>query len=163
MQQLKYLAGYPAQLQQQARQLIDSGKLGPYLERKYPRTNTLTSDKALFEEVQRLRSRFLRNAAPISKACYDSKIQVIKHALGQHHYVQRVQGSRLKTKNEIRVASIFKEAPADFLTMILVHELAHVREKEHNKAFYQLCCHMEPGYHQLELDMRLWLTHRELG
>ncbi|STF41631.1 metal dependent hydrolase [Escherichia coli] len=47
--------------------------------------------------------------------------------------------------------------------MIVVHELAHLKEKEHNKAFYQLCCHMEPQYHQLEFDTRLWLTQLSLG
>ncbi|EBE8127412.1 TPA_asm: metal-dependent hydrolase, partial [Salmonella enterica subsp. enterica serovar Enteritidis] len=31
------------------------------------------------------------------------------------------------------------------------------------KAFYQLCCHMEPQYHQLEFDTRLWLTHQALS
>ena len=45
--------------------------------------------------------------------------------------------------------------------MIVAHELAHLREKEHNKAFYQLCEHMVPTYHQLELDLRLYLTHQE--
>ena len=40
---------------------------------------------------------------------------------------------------------------------------AHLKEKEHNKAFYQLCCHMEPQYHQLEFDTRLWLTQLSLG
>jgi predicted metal-dependent hydrolase len=47
--------------------------------------------------------------------------------------------------------------------MIVVHELAHLKEKEHNKAFYQLCCHMEPQYHQLEFDMRLWLLCKDEG
>ena len=42
--------------------------------------------------------------------------------------------------------------------MIVVHELAHLKEKEHSKAFYQLCSHLEPAYHQLEFDTRLWLT-----
>ena len=42
--------------------------------------------------------------------------------------------------------------------MIAVHELAHIKEAEHNKAFYQLCLHMEPDYHQLEFDLRLYLT-----
>jgi predicted metal-dependent hydrolase len=46
--------------------------------------------------------------------------------------------------------------------MIVVHELAHLKEKEHNKAFYNLCTHMEPEYHQLEFEMRLYLTHVEL-
>src|SRR5450830_1410032 len=42
-------------------------------------------------------------------------------------------------------------------------ELAHLREREHNKAFYRLCEHLEPAYHQLELDVRLYLTHLEAG
>jgi predicted metal-dependent hydrolase len=37
----------------------------------------------------------------------------------------------------------------NLLRMIVVHELAHLKEKDHDKAFYQLCCHMEPDYHQL--------------
>lgn len=48
------------------------------------------------------------------------------------------------------------------LRMLVVHELAHLKEKEHNKAFYQLCCHMEPNYHQLELDARLYMMVLEL-
>ena len=46
--------------------------------------------------------------------------------------------------------------------MIVVHELAHLKEHEHGKAFYALCLHMAPDYHQLEFDLRLWLTAREL-
>ena len=48
--------------------------------------------------------------------------------------------------------------------MIVVHELAHLKEREHNRAFYQLCCYMQDDYHQVELDLRLYLTHlQELG
>lgn len=46
--------------------------------------------------------------------------------------------------------------------MIVVHELAHLKEKAHDKAFYQLCCHMEPNYHQLEFDARLWMTDQAM-
>ena len=74
-----------------------------------------------------------------------------------------MQGGKLKAKAEIRVATVFRNAPEPFLRMIVVHELAHLKEKEHNKAFYQLCCHMEPQYHQLEFDTRLWLTQLSLG
>lgn len=38
---------------------------------------------------------------------------------------------------------------------------AHLKEKQHDKAFYKLCCWMEPQYHQFELDLRLYLTHME--
>ena len=94
---------------------------------------------------------------------FDNKLHVIRNALGTHTTVSRVQGGKLKAKREIRVASLFKQAPAPFLKMIVVHELAHVKEREHDKAFYALCTHMEPEYHQLELDVRLWLTALELG
>jgi hypothetical protein len=57
---------------------------------------------------------------------------------------------------------MFKEVPVEFLKMIVVHELAHLKEKEHNKAFYQLCLSMEPNYHQLEFDLRLYLTHMDV-
>jgi len=43
--------------------------------------------------------------------------------------------------------------------MIVVHELAHFKEKEHNKAFYKLCEYMQPNYHQVEFDLRLYLTY----
>jgi len=75
----------------------------------------------------------------------------------------RIQGKRIKSKREIRVASVFKEVPPEFLRMVVVHELAHLREREHDRAFYQLCEHMEPAYHQFEFDLRLYLTQRELS
>ena len=47
--------------------------------------------------------------------------------------------------------------------MIVVHELAHMKERDHDKAFYALCRHMEPEYHQFEFDLRLYLTHLDTG
>jgi UTP pyrophosphatase len=44
-----------------------------------------------------------------------------------------------------------------------VHELAHLKEREHGKAFHALCQHMEPNYLQWEFDLRLWLTAMELA
>ena len=56
---------------------------------------------------------------------------------------------------------MFKQAPENLLNMIVVHELAHLKEKDHNKSFYQLCRHMQPDYHQLEFDTRLYLIQLE--
>ena len=159
---LKYLAGYPDALRAQVQGLIEAGRLGSYLAERYPETHEVRSDKALFDYTQALKIRYLRNAEPLNKVCFDAKLKVIQHALGTHTRAQSVQGAKLKTRREIRVASLFKEAPADFLRMIVVHELAHIKELEHDKAFYQLCQHMEPNYGQLEFDLRLWLTQREL-
>ena len=100
----------------------------------------------------------MKKVAPLSKVLYDGKINVIHNALGSHHFISRVQGNKLKAKNEIRIASMFKLVPEEFLQMIAVHELAHFKEKEHNKAFYKLCEYMQPSYHQVEFDLRLYLT-----
>jgi len=78
-----------------------------------------------------------------------------------HTYISRVQGNKLKAKNEIRVATIFKNVPEKFLEMIVVHELAHLKEKEHNKAFYDLCTYMMDDYHQIEFDMRVYLLYMD--
>jgi len=163
MKPLKYLAGYPAELQAQVWQLIEAGRLGEHLARRYAEGHEVRSDKALFDYTNELKQRFMRNAEPLNKVSFDAKLKVIQHALGTHTRAQSVQGAKLKTRREIRVATLFKEAPADFLRMIVVHELAHIKELEHNKAFYQLCQHMEPNYGQLEFDLRLWLTQRELA
>lgn len=156
---MKYLAGYPENLKTQVQQLLVQGRLGEMLLTKYRHAHGVRTDKALYDYVMALKNDFLRNAEPLSKVAFDSKLQVITHALGTHTTVSRVQGSKLKSKREIRVATLFKEVPAEFLKMIAVHELAHIKEKAHDKAFYQLCNHMEPHYHQYEFDLRVYLTH----
>ena len=159
---MKYLAGYPEALISQVQQLIAQKQLGFMLLEKYPHSHQIRTEKALYEYTVELKNRFMRNTPALSKVCYDPKIHVINHALGQHKRISRVQGSRLKSKNEIRVASVFKSAPQPFLDMILIHELAHFKESDHNKAFYNLCKHMNPQYHQLEFDLRLYLTHLDI-
>lgn len=159
---MKYLAGYSENIKTSVRQLIQQNRLGEILLEKYRTAHDISTDKALYDYVLDLKSRFLRNSAPINKVAFDSRIRVIEHALGQHTRISRVQGSKLKTSREIRIATLFREVPLEFLKMIAVHELAHLKEKEHDKAFYQLCIHMEPAYHQYELDLRLYLTQLEL-
>jgi len=160
--ELKYLAAYSEATRKQVRSLVEQNKLTEVLTQKYPLAHGIKTDKALYEFVLELKNEYLRNAPPLNKVLFDSKIQVIKHALGLHTSISRVQGNKLKTKREIRVAALFKEVPLEFLRMIVVHELAHFKEREHDKAFYQLCQSMEPAYHQFEFDLRLYLTHLEL-
>ncbi|UXI68932.1 M48 metallopeptidase family protein [Tahibacter amnicola] len=162
MNPLKYLAGYPPQLQARVSELIAQGRLGAMLAEKYGQSHAVRSDSQLYDYVQALKDQYLRKSVPLGKVLYDARLQVLKHALGTHTSISRVQGNRLKASREIRIATVFRDAPADFLRMIVVHELAHLKEVEHNKAFYQLCTHIEPDYHQLEFDARLYLTHCEM-
>lgn len=160
---LPYLQAYPGTVQDQVRSLMGQGKaaLATLLQRKYPHAHSVRTDKALYQYTTALKTSHLRNADAVNKVVFDSKIHVVRHALGLHTTVSRVQGNRLAAKHEIRIAALFKQAPEAFLRMIVVHELAHLREREHNKAFYQLCEYMEPAYHQYEFDLRLYLTHMD--
>jgi predicted metal-dependent hydrolase len=162
MTTLKYLTGYPADTITQVQQVIADERLSELLKKRYPNCHNVRTDKQLYEFTVDLKNQFMSKAQPLSRTQYDSKIKVIQHALGQHHYITRVQGNKTKTVNEIKIASVFRVAPEAFLKMIVVHELAHFKEKEHNKSFYQLCRHMEPNYHQYEFDLRLYLTHLDL-
>ncbi len=158
MQELKYLRAYSEQTLAKVRDLIAQQKLAQVLQQRYPQAHQVRTDKALYQYVQDLKDEYLRNAASVDKVAFDSKIHVIQHALGLHTSISRVQGAKLKAKHEIRIASMFKQGPEQFLRMIVVHELAHLKEKEHDKAFYQLCTYIEPQYHQYEFDVRLYLT-----
>jgi hypothetical protein len=162
MHELKYLIGYSENVTNQVRLLISKDKLGETLLKKYPAPHTIRTDKALYAYTVDMKNALLKQSQPLSKVIYDDKIKDLHHALGLHTFISRVQGGKHKAKNEIRVASLFKNVPLEFLRMIVVHELAHLKEKDHNKAFYKLCEHMEPSYHQFELDMRLYLTHVDL-
>jgi predicted metal-dependent hydrolase len=98
MSSLKYLSAYSEQTQQQVSQLIAQNKLGEVLLKRYSKPHELRTDRALYQYVQDLKSEFLRNADPINKVEYDSKIHVINHALGLHTSISRVQGGKLKAK-----------------------------------------------------------------
>lgn len=158
----KYLAGYPPSLVKQVHQLIEQDRLAILLLQKYPAAHGIRTDKALYDYVSEIKNTYLRNVGQVSKVMFDSRLQVLQHALGTHTSISRVQGAKLQAKREIRIASIFKEMPIEFLRMIVVHEIAHMKERAHGKAFYQLCQHMEPDYHQLEFDLRTYLSHLEI-
>ncbi|MDQ1337404.1 MAG: pyrophosphatase [Campylobacterota bacterium] len=162
MDSLKYINHYSQTAKNQVLELIKEDKLAQHLKKKYPSSHGIKTDKALFTYINELKNAHMKNVPTLSKALYDGKINVIHNALGTHHIISRVQGSKLKSKNEIRISSMFKSVPEEFLEMIVVHELAHFKVKEHNKAFYNLCEYMQPSYHQIEFDVRLYLTQMDI-
>jgi hypothetical protein len=157
-----FLAGYPAALLDQVRAQLAAGSLGAYLDRRYPDAHGIRTDGALYDHAAALKARHMRNAPALNKVAYDGRLQIDQHALGTLTAASRLQGSRLNAKRELRVAACFKHAPAAMLDMIVVHELAHLKERDHNQPFYALCDHMLPGYHQIEFDTRLWLTWQQV-
>ncbi len=152
-----YLGGFPAEFRKRAFELKDDGQLIPRLQAQYSLGHQVTNNGALYEFTMGLKRQFLKSSSPISKIRFSDKLNTLHRTLGLHTYVSRVQGAKLKAKHEIRVCSVFKTLPMEFLRMVVVHELAHVRHKAHDKAFYRLCEHMEPDYMRYETDLRLWL------
>ncbi|WP_019881053.1 MULTISPECIES: YgjP-like metallopeptidase domain-containing protein [unclassified Methylophilus] len=153
----QYLPGYPAHLRAKITQLHAQGQLGTYIQQRYPQVHAVQSDKALYDFCIELKQRYLKNAPLLDKVHFDNKLTVEKQTLGLNTAISRVQGGKLKAKKEIRISAFFKTAPLEFLQMIVVHELAHLKERDHDKAFYQLCLHMEPNYMQYEFDCRVYL------
>lgn len=159
---LSILTGYPEEVISQVALLLKQNKLNLYLTNRYPEKHDIKTNKALTVYVQQIKKTYMKKADPIHKILFDDKLDTVHSALGMHSFISRKQGNKLKSKSEIRIASLFKNAPEDFLYMIVVHELAHLKEKEHNKDFYRLCHHMEGDYSQLEFDLRLYLLSRSL-
>ena len=160
---LRYVGAYPATTQEQVRRLIADDRLAEYLQRKYPGTHDVQTDGALYEYALELKQAHLRSSGPLHKVIWQNKMDVMQKVLGLNTAISRVQGGRLKAKAEIRIASLFKRTAPEFLEMVVVHELAHLREREHDKAFYQLCRHMMPDYHQVEFDLRLLMLNEEIA
>ena len=106
---LRYLQGYNADTLAQVAQLVADKRLGHWLLQRYPATHGVRTDKALYDYVQDLKQDYLRGAEPVAKVAYDNRLQVVQHALGTHTTISRVQGNKLKSKREIRIASLFKE------------------------------------------------------
>lgn len=159
----RYLGAYPENLQQQVRDLVAQDRLAEHIARRYPGRHDVQSDGALQDYVQEYKQSYMRSSPPLHKVQFQNKMDVLQNVLGLHTAISRVQGAKLKAKAEIRVSGLFKELAPEFLEMVVVHELAHLREREHNKAFYQLCRHMLPDYHQVEFDLRLVLLQRALA
>ena len=163
MRNLRYFQNYSSTIKDQVEALINSGKLKSYLKKMYPNSHQINSDKLLYQYANDLKKKFMRNTPQISKVHYEKQKDLINNALGTHSFVTRKHGGKLRSKHEIRIAMFLKDAPAKMLEMLVVHELAHFKEKEHNKAFYSLCTYMQPDYHQVELDLRLYMVLLEQG
>ena len=158
MKKIDYFENFPQHIRDQVEQLRTDGLVKAYLLKKYPKGHQINSDKQLFEYANALKQQYLKKSPPIKKVKYEKQKDLIRNALGTHTFISRNHGGKLKSSHEIRVASSLKDAPEEMLQMLVVHELAHFKEKDHNKAFYKLCEYMQPNYCEVELDTLLYLS-----
>mgnify|MGYP006151577671 CR=1 FL=1 len=162
MTELPYLQGYPDNIRQQVQHLLATGKLAATLAARYPKnSHNIQTDKALYDYTQQLKRQYMKSSEPISKAVFDPKIHIINNALGTHTQISRVQGGKLKSKNEIRIASQLKQLPLPLLRMVVVHELAHLTYFNHSAQFWQLVEHHYPDARAAERYLKQnqhWMT-----
>jgi UTP pyrophosphatase len=154
---LAFLDTYPDKVQNKIRTLIEEDGLEAYLNDLYPEKHKINTDKALFEYVQELRKKYMRKAPPAHKVVFDEKDETVYNALGDSENELILTDNGHKIKNVIRIASLYQKAPSELFHMVVVHELAHLKERDHSRNFYRLCHHMDGDYDLHEFDLRLYL------
>ena len=142
--------------------LIESGKLKKYLLEQYPKVHGISSDSALYKMTMELKNRYLKKSNPLKKVSYSNKIKFENQALGLHTYRAKIHGRKVVSTNEIQIATLFKKVPYEFLEHVVIHELAHLKEKEHNKKFYQLCISMQGSYNLVSRDISFYLLYKDV-
>ncbi|MCF2860104.1 DUF45 domain-containing protein [Pseudoalteromonas sp. SMS1] len=163
MQELKYFQHYPENVQAQVYQLISNNQLQTYFKRKFPNGHQLQNQQELYQYSTEIKQHFLKNTPRLNSVSFNKHSDMVKGTLGTHTHQNKVHGKKLKARYDIALNNQLKYAPEAILRALIVHELAHFKHADHSKAFYKLCCHMEPEYHQLELDLRLFVVLDEQG
>ena len=148
----RYFQGYPPHIIEQVLQLFNGDRAAKYLKGKYPDAHSITSDKALYSYATELKKRYLKNALPFGRAAFKKQGDMVTNALGTHTF--RMQGKT--RKHDLAINSDLLRAPEPFSKHSSYMNSLILRKKTTTKPSYQLCCHMEPQYHQLELDLRIF-------
>ena len=157
---LSFLDSYSKKIQNKIRTLIEDNELEDYIKDQYPENHNIKTDKALFSYAQEIRKKHMKKARPAHKVVFDEGDDNVYNALGDNINEKILADNGHKVKNVIRISSLFKDAPAELFHMVVVHELAHLKEREHSKNFFRLCEHMDPDYEQHEFDLRLYLISK---
>ena len=158
--ELPLLTSYPEALRSAAQRTLAKGSLAADLAGRYPDAHSILGDAALYVRAKALKQRYPSNAPPLAKVCVDNQLQIDHRALSNLTAISRVQCKQLNAKREIRIAAVLKGAPAAMRQMIVVHKLAHLLKREHNKGFHALRERVLPGYLRIEFDLRLYLSVR---
>ncbi|MDA3852405.1 MAG: DUF45 domain-containing protein [Spirochaetaceae bacterium] len=157
---LSFLESCSEKVQNKIGRIIEEGELEAYLKDLYPENNNISTDKALFTYAQVIRKKYMKKAPPAHKVVFDESDDHVYNALGDNINDLILSDNGHKIKNVIRISSVYKSAPAELFHMVLVHELAHLKERDHSKSFYRLCQHMDDDYDQHEFDLRLFLISK---
>lgn len=97
---------------------------------KYPVPHQIRSDRALYDYVTGLKNSAFRHAGQLRRVAFDRRIHLTHKALGLHSSRSHAHGAKLRKVRDIHISILFMDTPLPFLRMIVVHELAHMKEPE---------------------------------
>ena len=67
MDPLRFIAGYPPEVTEQAVRLLEAGELGRAIAQRYPERHEVRSSRALHDYVHELKARYLKKAPPLRR------------------------------------------------------------------------------------------------
>ena len=135
---LPYFAGYPPDLLAGAASMLRQGTLLDTLSRRHGPPHDLRTDGALYGYGIQIKSRYLRNADPLSRVTYDNRLHAVRNALGMHTAVSRLQGGRLQAKRALRAARLFTDGPVPLLRLVVRYDPPPPKEWTTHQAIYAL-------------------------
>jgi predicted metal-dependent hydrolase len=87
---------------------------------------------------------------------YTNKMQLFPNKI-TFRKTKRQWGSCSATNN-ISLNTMLAKLPIDVVKYVIVHELAHIRHKNHQKEFWALVCKYMPKYKQLQNELKTYTT-----
>ncbi|MFT5089959.1 MAG: hypothetical protein ACI8PG_004333, partial [Planctomycetota bacterium] len=76
---LRYIDGSPEDVLERVQAMLEHGELEKLLSKRYPISNTITSDKSLYDFVIELKKRYLKSSPPIARVLFDKRISIDHH------------------------------------------------------------------------------------
>ncbi len=101
-------------------------------------------DEARWQELR----QFAENYVPGRVAYFSKQMGVTPTAV--HYSKARTRFGSCSGKDSITFSLRLMEYPLPAIDYVVVHELAHIRHKDHSKAFYQFVASVLPDYKQRE-------------
>lgn len=101
-------------------------------------------DELRWEELR----RFAQDYVPQRLAYYSQIMGVTPTAL--HYSKAKTRFGSCSSKNSITFSLRLMEYPLPAIDYVIVHELAHIRHKNHSHAFYQFVASILPDYKSRE-------------
>ena len=116
------------------------------------------NDSAEHTQLRTLRDAYYKNACsvvitPIVNA-YAEKMQCYPTKLGYRH--NKTRWGSCSSRNSLSLNTRLMMLPESMITYIVIHELAHIRHKNHANTFWRFVAQYCPDYKALRRNLRVF-------